>query len=103
MTIDSPIIDPVSPSPALTHEQLIALAIDIADAASRSSIESYTVGVRIGTVIWWDTRLISPDDPELRPAIDQALRYLDARRLIERSSVARHRVCFPSELWEART
>ena len=86
----------------LTHEQLIALAIDIADAASRSDIECYTCGERVDTTNWWDTSLILPDVHALRPVIDRALRYLDARGLVHRSVVSPHRVCFPATLWEAR-
>lgn len=101
MTTDTPAMAPPIAVP-LNHEQLIALALDIADAASRSDIECYTVGERVGTTNWWDTSVIFPDDPELRPAVEQALRYLDARGLVHRSVVAPHRVCFPAGLWEAR-
>lgn len=83
----------------LTNAELHAMAIDIADHACRCDIESYCFGERAGTINWYDTTATTPDDPELLPAIAQAVRYLEARGLLHRSAVMPHRVCFPASLW----
>lgn len=86
----------------LADAELLALAIDIADHASRSDIESYCVGDTVNGTHWYDLTQIAPDDPDLRADIDRAERYLDARGLLRRSITSPHRVYFPAVLWSER-
>lgn len=65
---------------------MIADALEIADSCARADIESYCKATGEGADYreWsWDTSTADEDDSE---AIAQALRYLDARGLIERDT-----------------
>lgn len=63
---------------------MMADALEIADPSARCDIESNCESHMVGEHRWWDTSRLDPDDEWAATAIAQAVRYLDARGLIER-------------------
>jgi len=61
---------------------MLADALDIADSAARADIELYCVAVTRGDETWWNWENLDPVDGA--PYIEQAVRYLEARGLLER-------------------
>jgi hypothetical protein len=67
----------------VTDCPMLADAMEIADSCARADIESYCTAVGEGDDFrfwWWDVDSIEKDE---RESVDQALRYLDARGLVE--------------------
>lgn len=82
---------------------IIADALIIADSAARSDIEIHCLAIfdhttqrrdRYDTRDFGDPGLHEEDRADLRETIDRALRYLTARRLIDRDPHAPHLVRF---------
>lgn len=65
------------------HLSTIADALEIADESAVSLIESESRPVDLDNVRWWETRFVQSDASE---GVAQALRYLEARRLLIRAA-----------------
>lgn len=72
---------------------MLADAMEIADSCARSDIECNVMQAFQTPDLrrWYDS---STADPEDREAIDQALRYLEARGILVRDSTKPHVVTF---------
>jgi hypothetical protein len=68
---------------------VLADALEIADDGARSTVEIEFVDLLIGDMRWYDTKTADPDNAEW---ITQAVRYLEARGLIERRPGEEHLV-----------
>lgn len=66
------------------------LAHELAYAAARDDIEACCICVHARPVKLYDLETILPDDPQVRAAIDRAVRYLELRGLLEHGAKPTH-------------
>lgn len=90
MTIDPARLRAIAPGQILTIDHstapMIADALEIADSCARADIESHCTARGEGEDYrgwWWDTSSAAPEDED---TVAQALRYCEARELLDRHS-----------------
>lgn len=84
-------------------EDVMQLAVEIADEAARCEIESYCIGTKMGLLNWYDTDDLCSDTPEVADGIDKALRYLKLREQIILHPHHAHFVRFPTAREQQRS